>query len=87
MFVKYGKLHVFRAIEPDLKHRYKHFDCQTTAPERMYERCLKRRSEGLATRGQLAKLVFEKQQKLDQEHMEMLKEQNAPNGDLAKPIK
>ena len=79
MFVKYQKLHVFRAIEPELKHRYKHFICQATAPERMYERCLKRRSEGLATRGQLAKLVFEKQQMVDQQHMDMLKQKNEPN--------
>ncbi|PVD30508.1 hypothetical protein C0Q70_09775 [Pomacea canaliculata] len=63
MFVKYSKLHVFRAVEPALKHRYKHFNCGTSSPPKLYQQCLERRSEGLATRAQLAKLIFEHQEK------------------------
>lgn len=58
-----SKLHVFRAVEPALKHRYKHFNCGTSSPPKLYQQCLERRSEGLATRAQLAKLIFEHQEK------------------------
>lgn len=62
MFVKYSKLHVFRAVEPALKHRYKQFNCLPNSPPKLYQRCLDRRSQGLATRAQLAKLIFEHQE-------------------------
>ncbi|KAL8566044.1 hypothetical protein ACOMHN_062773 [Nucella lapillus] len=63
MFIKYSKLHVFRAVEPALKHRYKFFSCMTGMPLKQYKRCLDRRSHSLATRAQLAKLIFEHQEK------------------------
>ncbi|XP_076435951.1 chondroitin sulfate synthase 2-like [Babylonia areolata] len=63
MFVKYSKLHVFRAVEPALKHRFKNFSCQGSMPPKHQERCLDRRSHSLATRAQLAKLIFELQEK------------------------
>ncbi|XP_076461229.1 chondroitin sulfate synthase 2-like [Babylonia areolata] len=64
MFIKYSKLHVFRAVEPALKHHYKHFNCQANSPPAHYQRCLDRRSHSLATRAQLAKLIFEHQDRL-----------------------
>ena len=63
VFLCCSKLHVFRAVEPALKHRYKHFNCLASSPPVLYQRCLDRRSRGLATRSQLAKLVFEHQEK------------------------
>lgn len=63
MFIKYSKLHVFRAVEPALKHRYKFFNCLASMPPKQYERCLDRRSHSLATRAQLAKLIFEHEEK------------------------
>ncbi|ESP02248.1 hypothetical protein LOTGIDRAFT_138772 [Lottia gigantea] len=64
MFIKTQKLHVFRAIEPAFKHRYKSFSCPSSAPSKKFQRCLTRRSLGLANRGQLAKLVYEHMEKL-----------------------
>ncbi|KAK7484917.1 hypothetical protein BaRGS_00023837 [Batillaria attramentaria] len=58
-----SQLHVFRAVEPALKHRYKQFNCLPNSPPKLYQRCMDRRSEGLATRAQLAKLIFEHQEK------------------------
>ncbi|XP_050418344.1 chondroitin sulfate synthase 2 [Patella vulgata] len=63
LFIKSQKLHVFRAIEPALKHKFKNFSCPSSAPLKMFQRCLTRRSLGLASRSQLAKIVFEHQKK------------------------
>ncbi|XP_046326065.2 chondroitin sulfate synthase 2-like [Haliotis rufescens] len=79
MFVKYQEIHVFRAIEPDLKHRYKPMECYPSAPEKLYERCLSRRAVGLATRGQLAKLVFEHNDKAQQASANMKGPEDDPN--------
>lgn len=61
MFVRYGKLHVFRAVEPEFKHHYLHLDCQPSSPKAMYDRCMERKSLNLATRSQLAKRIFQYQ--------------------------
>ena len=65
MFLHQKKLHVFRAIEPTLKHRYKAINCDRTAPSFIYERCNKRKLEALANRPQLARLIFEYEEKLE----------------------
>ncbi|XP_071966247.1 chondroitin sulfate synthase 2-like [Antedon mediterranea] len=52
------KLHVFRAVDPALKERYHERVCQPTLREDHYQRCLESRADGLASRQQLAMLVF-----------------------------
>ncbi|XP_033111131.1 chondroitin sulfate synthase 2-like [Anneissia japonica] len=52
------KLHVFRAVDPSLKERYHERMCQPTLSEDHYQRCLESRADGLASRQQLAMLVF-----------------------------
>ncbi|GAB1603562.1 chondroitin sulfate synthase 2-like [Argonauta hians] len=71
MFLKHKKVHVFRAIEPTLKHRYKAINCIPSSPAYIYERCKIRRLEALANRSQLARLIFEFEEK-----MEKLKSKN-----------
>ena len=51
----------------------------------IYSECLASRAEGLASRSQLAMLIFEHQQKLDQGHMNVIHQQNDPNVDQMKP--
>ncbi|CAG5120511.1 unnamed protein product, partial [Candidula unifasciata] len=63
MFVKYGKLHVFRAVEPEFKHYYMQLECHPKSPSVLYERCVERRVQSLGTRSQLAKLIFHYQAK------------------------
>ncbi|XP_013089362.2 chondroitin sulfate synthase 2-like [Biomphalaria glabrata] len=63
MFVRYDKVHVFRAVEPDFKHYYMQLDCPVNIPTQFYERCLERKSLNLATRAQLAKRIFQFQEK------------------------
>lgn len=65
MFLRQKKLHVFRAIEPTLKHRYKAINCDRTSPAPIYERCNKRKLEALANRPQLARLIFEYEEKME----------------------
>lgn len=65
LFLRQKKLHVFRAIEPTLKHRYKAIYCDRTSPAYIYERCNKRKLEALANRPQLARLIFEYEEKLE----------------------
>ncbi|XP_012944760.1 chondroitin sulfate glucuronyltransferase [Aplysia californica] len=63
MFVNFGKLHVFRAVEPEFKHFYQHLECLPNSPGKLYDRCLERRSLNLGTRAQLAKRIFQFQAK------------------------
>ncbi|CAL1540863.1 unnamed protein product [Lymnaea stagnalis] len=63
MFVKYGKIHIFRAVEPEFKHYYMQLDCPASSPPKLYERCVERKSLNLATRAQLAKRIFQYQSK------------------------
>lgn len=87
MFIKHKMIHVFRAIEPALKHRYKLFVCNAAAPKSVFERCETRRAEGLASRPQLAMLIFEYQQKVDKMHRNVMKQQKDPNVEPMKPNK
>ncbi|XP_029642119.1 chondroitin sulfate synthase 2-like [Octopus sinensis] len=65
MFLKHKKVHVLRAIEPTLKHRYKTISCIQSSPKYIYERCRIRRLEALANRSQLARLIFEYEEKME----------------------
>lgn len=58
MFLKYQKLHIFRAAEPALKNRWQNITCNGET-NLQGEHCLERRNQNLATRAQLAKLLFE----------------------------
>ena len=58
MFLKYQKLHIFRAAEPALKNRWQNITCgEGTSLQR--DQCSERQDQHLATRAQLAKLLFE----------------------------
>ena len=85
MFLKYHKLHVFRAIEPALRHKYREIVCNPILDEESYSRCLTQKSQGLASRSQLAMLIFEHQQNLDKGHLDVIKKQNNPIVDQMKP--
>jgi hypothetical protein len=63
MFVRYGKVHVFRAVEPEFKHYFMQLECAQSSPSALYERCVERRSQNLGTRSQLAKHIFQYQAK------------------------
>ncbi|KAH9518486.1 hypothetical protein Btru_016922 [Bulinus truncatus] len=63
IFVRYGKVNVFRAVEPEFKHYYMQLDCPVNSPSSLYERCLERKSLNLATRAQLAQRIFQYQAK------------------------
>merc|ERR1719193_1486595 len=58
MFLK-TDLHVFRAVEPSLKFHYKFKDCNPLMAENLYQECIARQTEGLASRRQLAQALFE----------------------------
>ncbi|XP_076015190.1 chondroitin sulfate synthase 2 [Genypterus blacodes] len=62
MFVKYSVLHVFRAVEPALHQQYRHQTCNPRLSEDIYHRCVQSNLEGLASRSQLAMLLFEQEQ-------------------------
>ena len=79
MFVKYHTLHVFRAIEPALRHKFRERECWGDAE------CEVSRDESLASRKQLAMLIFEQQNSLDQVQLHILKQQHQPKIDPMKP--
>ncbi|XP_014670346.1 PREDICTED: chondroitin sulfate synthase 2-like [Priapulus caudatus] len=57
-----SRLHVFRAVEPALRSRYRAVVCDAHAQEEAaYRRCLARRGEALGSRSQLAKLILDAQ--------------------------
>ncbi len=85
MFLKFHNVHVFRAVEPAMKMHYSLLTCDPSLKEDVYSRCLASRGEGLASRSQLAMLIFEHQQKLDQLQMNVLHQQNQPNVGQMKP--
>ncbi|CAH1788052.1 unnamed protein product [Owenia fusiformis] len=85
MFIKYHHLHVFRAIEPALKHRFRERHCKPTLTETAYKRCLKSIATGLASRSQLALLIFEEQRKVDKLQIDIKHRQHDPNVELMKP--
>lgn len=68
MFLKYEKLNVFRAAEPSLRHKWKDVTCDPRAPETVYHHCLEHSAQGLASRSQLATLLFQQTLKSKQHH-------------------
>lgn len=67
MFVNYKKIHIFRAVEPNLRHKFTNIECPGEMPKRLYDLCQVRKLESYATRAQLAMLVFEHKQKQEQD--------------------
>ena len=59
MFVSFSELHSFRAVEPSLKIRYKHINCNGTNNEKIFKKCKKRKNCQLGHRGDLTKLILE----------------------------
>ena len=55
--------------------------------EKEYQRCLTSRAEGLASKSQLALLVFEQQKNLDKQHMNVIhqNQQKGPQVDQMNP--
>ena len=58
-------LHVFIAVDIDLKQRYRLQTCDPRASEAEYSECLVTKAEGIASRSQLALLMFERDRKRD----------------------
>ena len=85
MFLKYNQLHVFRAVEPALKIRYRERTCGLTLNKDAYRRCTEGRSAGLASKTQLAMLILEQQQKQDPVQSES-RQLNDPESEQKKPI-
>ncbi|XP_006814083.1 chondroitin sulfate synthase 2-like [Saccoglossus kowalevskii] len=53
------KVHVFRAVEPSLKRKYRPRVCNPVLSEDYYRRCQQSNSEGIGSRSQLANYLFE----------------------------
>ena len=74
MFLKNHEVHVFRAVEPALVIHYTARACTPSTDEGAYTRCLSSKATGLASRSQLAMLIFEHQQKVDQGQMKVMQQ-------------
>ncbi|XP_013394634.1 chondroitin sulfate synthase 2 [Lingula anatina] len=85
LFVQEKKLHIFRAVEPALKHRYRQRICNPVLAQEQYQRCLRSRAEGLANSSQLAMLIFEHQKKVDKSHLQVIQRQRDPIVNHMKP--
>lgn len=58
-----SSLHVFQAVDIDLRKRYQTIMCDPHLNEADYNKCLTFKAEGMASRSQLALLLFEMEQK------------------------
>ena len=58
-----SSLHVFQAVDIDLRKRYQTVTCDPHLNEDEYNKCLAFKAEGMASRSQLALLMFEMEQK------------------------
>lgn len=56
-------LHVFQAVDIDLRRRFQNVKCDPHLKEDEYNECLTMKAEGMASRSQLALLMFEMEQK------------------------
>lgn len=61
MYVSFSDMHVFRAIEPTLKIKYKDVNCDDASNDSIYQNCLKLRHNHLGKRSQLARLILDYQ--------------------------
>lgn len=60
LFLGQQDVHVLRAVEPALRLRYHSRSCDPELIDSDYARCLLSRREGLASKAQLANLLFSK---------------------------
>ncbi|RLU24985.1 hypothetical protein DMN91_003077 [Ooceraea biroi] len=61
MYVSFSDMHVFRAIEPTLRIKYKDVNCEGATNGSIYNGCLKLKNSRLGKRSQLARLVLDYQ--------------------------
>ncbi|KAL6268446.1 hypothetical protein P5V15_001581 [Pogonomyrmex californicus] len=61
MYVSFSDMHVFRAIEPTLKIKYKDINCDNIFNDNIYKSCLILRNNHLGKRSQLARLILDYQ--------------------------
>lgn len=61
MYVSFSDMHIFRAVEPTLKIKYKNVSCNYASNDSIYKSCLKLRNSHLGKRSQLARLVLDYQ--------------------------
>ena len=59
-----SSLHVFQAVDIDLRKRFESVTCDPHLKEDEYNECLTVKAEGMASRSQLALLLFEMEQKI-----------------------
>ena len=59
-----SSLHVFQAVDIDLRKRFESVTCDPHLKEDEYNECLTVKAEGMASRSQLALLMFEMEQKI-----------------------
>ncbi|WAQ93498.1 CHSS2-like protein [Mya arenaria] len=59
MFVSYKNLHVFRAVEPNLKLKWMNLMCDPRVDTEKYQQCVTSNTEGLASQHHLALLIYE----------------------------
>ena len=59
-----SSLHVFQAVDIDLRKRFRNVTCDPHLKEDEYNECLTVKAEGMASRSQLALLMFEMEQKI-----------------------
>ncbi|KAH3714992.1 chondroitin sulfate glucuronyltransferase-like [Dreissena polymorpha] len=58
MFLNYKNIHVFRAVEPNLKLKWMNLTCDPRVTTQKYQQCITRNLEGLASQHHLALLIF-----------------------------
>ncbi|XP_014474945.1 PREDICTED: chondroitin sulfate synthase 2 [Dinoponera quadriceps] len=61
MYVSFSDMHVFRAIEPTLKIKYKDVNCEDDFNDSIYKSCLRLKNSHLGKRSQLARLILDYQ--------------------------
>lgn len=58
LLVKYSELHIFRAVEPQLKRYYTQRHCDSRSGVNLFQKCERSNAEGLASRTQLAMELY-----------------------------
>jgi len=61
MYVSFSDMHLFRAIEPTLRIKYKDVNCKDAINGTIYNNCFKLKNSRLGKRSQLARLVLDYQ--------------------------
>ncbi|KAH0950997.1 hypothetical protein HN011_007575 [Eciton burchellii] len=61
MYVSFSDMHLFRAIEPTLRIKYKDVNCKDATNGSIYNNCFKLKNSRLGKRSQLARLVLDYQ--------------------------